>query len=96
MSQNFIKTKEDFICAHCARAVEGNGYTNHCPACLWSRHVDNVPGDRAAECGGLMRPASFTKKGAEIVLLHQCESCGHKKPNKLAPEDNLAVLEALC
>lgn len=88
----FIRTKEDFTCEHCGRAVVGNGYTNHCPECLWSKHVDVDPGDRAAGCGGLMRPVSFEKRGEEIVVRHRCERCGHEKPNKLAPIDNLAAL----
>lgn len=44
--KHFTKTVEDFICAHCGTHVRGNGYTNHCPECLWSKHVDNNPGDR--------------------------------------------------
>ena len=50
----FTRVVEDFTCGQCGAAVTGDGYTNHCPLCLWSRHVDINPGDRAAECGGLM------------------------------------------
>ena len=56
--KGFTKTVEDFNCAHCGAVVHGNGYTNHCPHCLYSRHVDNNPGDRLATCGGMMRPIS--------------------------------------
>ena len=52
--KKFIKVKEDFVCEHCGAEVKGDGYTNHCPKCLWSKHVDVHPGDRAAECGGMM------------------------------------------
>ncbi|MBR6751902.1 MAG: RNHCP domain-containing protein, partial [Alphaproteobacteria bacterium] len=44
--KQFVKRVENFTCAHCGAEVFGNGYTNHCPKCLWSRHVDNNPGDR--------------------------------------------------
>ncbi|HLL91284.1 MAG TPA: RNHCP domain-containing protein, partial [Tepidisphaeraceae bacterium] len=54
----FTRQVEDFTCGHCGRSVRGNGYTNHCPGCLWSRHVDVNPGDRAAACGGLMEPVA--------------------------------------
>jgi rubrerythrin len=95
MSQTFIKNEEDFTCGHCGSGVKGNGYTNHCPKCLWSKHVDVNPGDRAATCGGLMRPISFEQKGGEINLIHECVVCGYQKRNKLAPADDLARLSEL-
>jgi Zn finger protein HypA/HybF involved in hydrogenase expression len=48
----FKRTIEDFTCEHCGEQVTGNGFTNHCPQCLWSKHVDIDPGDRLALCGG--------------------------------------------
>ena len=90
MAQNFIKNKEDFTCEHCGGTVKGNGYTNHCPKCLWSKHVDTVPGDRTADCGGLMEPVSLEQAGGEFVLTYKCLKCGHQKPNKTAPEDDIS------
>ena len=58
----FIRKTEDFICENCGAVVVGNGYTNHCPACLYSKHVDRSPGDRAADCGGLMEPVAVALK----------------------------------
>lgn len=95
MAQNFIKNQEDFVCEHCGEEVMGDGYTNHCPNCLWSKHVDVNPGDRAANCGGMMRPVSFEKTSEGFDLIHKCEKCGHEKNNKIAPEDNLARLAEL-
>jgi hypothetical protein len=42
---------------HCRSEVSpdapGTGHRDHCPSCLWSRHLDDErPGDRASECGG--------------------------------------------
>ena len=88
----FIRTTEDFICEKCGFSVKGNGYTNHCPQCLWSKHVDISPGDRAGECLGLMEPTGVTKKGNEYVILHKCVVCGFKKPNKAVREDNFDML----
>jgi len=91
----FTRTIEDFTCAHCGRQVRGTGYTNHCPRCLWSRHVDVNPGDRAADCGGLMPPISAMLKGDQFVIMHECERCGHRRPNRSAPRDDRDLLIAL-
>ena len=61
--RKFQRKKEDFICENCNKKVKGDGYTNHCPACLWSKHVDINPGDRLAECKGMMKPIGLDKKG---------------------------------
>ena len=96
MALKFRKTKENFVCGHCGEAVVGNGYTNHCPHCLWSKHVDVHPGDRAADCLGLMAPVGYVATGGEYVIIHVCSRCGARKPNKLSPDDDLACLAALC
>ncbi len=88
MEARFTRTIEDFICANCGKEVKGNGYTNHCPECLWSRHVDNNPGDRKATCGGLMKPIGGMKEGGEEVIVHECIICGKRKKNKAVTEDN--------
>jgi rubrerythrin len=84
----FQKNKEDFTCEKCSFDVLGNGYTNHCPKCLWSKHVDINPGDRAADCGGLMKPTLVEEKGGEYSITHECSLCGHTKKNKTSPEDD--------
>lgn len=98
MSAKFTRKIEDFVCENCGREVRGNGYTNHCPYCLYSKHVDVNPGDRAADCGGLMKPVSATIKGHETILVHECVRCGHRKVNKTSPEDDfdqiLAVMKS--
>lgn len=92
MSATFIRKTEDFICEHCGREVRGNGYTNHCPYCLWSKHVDINPGDRAAGCGGLMKPIAVELRKGERIIVHECVKCGHRKPNRSAPEDDFDVI----
>jgi len=88
----FIRTAENFVCEKCGTEVEGNGYTNHCPQCLWSKHVDISPGDRAEKCGGMMEPVRIEKKGKEYVIFHKCKKCGVEKPNKAVKEDNFQML----
>jgi DNA-directed RNA polymerase subunit RPC12/RpoP len=91
----FQRRKEDFVCAHCGTAVEGNGYTNHCPKCLWSKHVDVMPGDRADTCGGLMRPIRIEGATPEYIIIHKCERCGAERRVRTVGEDSPDALIAL-
>ncbi|QQS15578.1 MAG: RNHCP domain-containing protein [Candidatus Moraniibacteriota bacterium] len=91
-SSRFQKHIESFACGHCGAFVEGNGYTNHCPRCLWSRHVDIFPGDRAAACGELMAPVSAWLEHGEWQLRHRCLACGYEKKNRLSADDDMSVL----
>ncbi len=90
MSQTFQKNKEDFVCEHCGQAVLGSGYTNHCPKCLWSKHVDKNPGDRLEKCGGMMAPIKVEMEKDEFILSNKCEKCGHIKRNKTSLGDDLS------
>ncbi|MDD4761471.1 MAG: RNHCP domain-containing protein [Candidatus Pacebacteria bacterium] len=84
----FIKNKEDFKCENCGFEVLGDGYTNHCPKCLYSLHIDINPGDRASKCRGMMRPEKIEKRGKKYIIIHKCEKCGEEKKNKMKEEDN--------
>lgn len=94
MSKVFKRTIEDFTCGHCGHLVKGNGYTSHCPKCLWSKHVDNNPGDRASTCHGLMEPVGVEQPGQEYKLIHRCTKCGIEKKNKVVPEDDFEAVLA--
>lgn len=87
----FTRTKEDFTCGHCGTQVCGNGYTNHCPQCLWSKHVDLNPGDRSAHCGALMAPTALEQKRGEWVIVLACTRCRHVRRNRAAHNDNIAA-----
>ena len=50
MGRRFTRTVGDFVCENCNTSVKGNGYTDHCPCCLYSKHVDINPGDRDCDC----------------------------------------------
>jgi Zn finger protein HypA/HybF involved in hydrogenase expression len=89
MTKQFQKNKEDFVCEKCGNQVVGNGFTNHCPKCLWSKHVDVYPGDRQAECGGMMRATKIEIEKGEWVLTHTCEKCTYSKRNKISKEDDV-------
>ena len=87
-SKKFTRTAEDFVCEHCGAEVVGNGYTNHCPKCLWSKHVDVNPGDRASLCRGMMEPIGCTLVAGQYVLRQRCVKCRFERNNRTWPEDN--------
>jgi len=97
----FIARNDPFKCEHCGREVGpiefGGSYRNHCPFCLWSKHVDSdVPGDRANDCLGLMRPMGvMTRRTGEFVLVHRCEKCGFERLNRVAGDDEVELLTKL-
>ncbi len=87
--KKFQRTIEDFVCENCRYKVTGNGYTNHCPKCLYSKHVDNNPGDRQASCHGLMAPIRVELDHGEYTIVHKCTKCGLERRNKAVPADDM-------
>jgi hypothetical protein len=88
----FTRRVEDFDCVVCGAHVRGDGYTNHCPRCLTSRHVDVDPGDRAEECGGVMPPVAVEVVRGSYVVVHRCERCGTTRRCKSSPSDDPDVI----
>ncbi|MDE6731417.1 MAG: RNHCP domain-containing protein [Oscillospiraceae bacterium] len=91
---------EAFTCKVCGRLVvpggAGSDHRNHCPNCLSSQHLDNEPGDRAADCGGVMEPiAVWVRKNGEWALIHRCRICGALSSNRIAADDNPLKLMSL-
>ena len=94
--KQFSRRKEDFVCEHCGAKVKGNGYTNHCPQCLYSKHVDINPGDRMADCGGLMEPIDIEQKDGKYIIVQRCQKCGFIRRNKVEDNDNFdAILQVI-
>lgn len=95
MPRNFIEIDEGFICENCNREVKPLGYScrNHCPYCLFSKHVDKNPGDRQESCHGKLEPIKVeisSKKG--YVIIHRCQKCGEKRKNIVAKDDNMDLV----
>jgi hypothetical protein len=88
----FKKKIENFTCDHCGFDVTGNGYTNHCPKCFYSKHVDIDPGDRKENCHGKMSPISCVVKKGKWVVRQKCISCGKEKDNQTNNEDDIQNL----
>jgi len=87
-TRKFQKKVEDFTCEKCGFSVKGTGYTNHCPKCLWSKHVDVNPGDREEKCCGMMSPIKVETEGGEFVITHKCVKCGLEKRKKVEKTDD--------
>jgi hypothetical protein len=103
---------QGFTCRHCNMyvtcepAIAGVQNRNHCPYCLWSRHLDwRVAGDRLAGCRAAMRPVGLTTKHSrnkyagerdgELMLIHRCSVCAKLVINRIAADDNPAAILAL-
>lgn len=89
--------RETFSCKVCGAVVQpedaGTQHRNHCPRCLSSLHVDEKPGDRACLCHGIMDPISvWVRKNGEWAIIHRCRSCGVLHANRIAADDNPALL----
>ncbi|RMI42348.1 RNHCP domain-containing protein [Streptomyces triticirhizae] len=100
---NRAAQNQGFTCEHCGVSVvplTNGSYRNHCPACLWSKHVDLTPGDRAATCHGLMRPQRVEHRRRKgLAIMHRCVACGLVRANRIADDlrqgDDVAAVAAL-
>jgi hypothetical protein len=55
---------------------------------LWSKHVDDVPGDRASDCGGMMECVAVEQDARRgWMLAHRCTRCGLVRRNRAALDD---------
>ena len=93
-------TPPAFQCVHCYQSVPGMApgttHRNHCPQCLWSRHVDLQPGDRRSACQGAMEPVAIhIQPNGEWSLVHRCTRCGMVRLNRIAGDDNEWLLMSM-
>lgn len=89
--KKFHMIDENFICENCHKQVEQLHYTarDHCPYCLYSKHVDINPGDRNNLCQGLLKPIGIEKFRETYKILYICEKCGESHKNILAKDDSM-------
>lgn len=82
---------EPFICEHCGKKVSKSDYTarDHCPYCLYSKHVDNNPGDRMNPCKGLLVPIGIEKFKQSYKIIYRCEKCQTIHKNIALRDDNI-------
>lgn len=94
-SKKFSRKIEDFQCENCGCIVKGDGYTDHCPQCLYSKHVDINPGDRACNCLGLMEPIGVELKSGQHIIHYCCLKCKKRHQVKANEKDDYETLVAL-
>lgn len=92
---NFTEIDEEFVCEHCGKDVPKLNYScrDHCPYCLYAKHVDINPGDRAETCHGLLEPIGIEnnpKKG--YVIVYRCVKCGKIRKCVAAKDDNMKLI----
>ena len=88
--KKFNMIDEKFICENCGKEVKKLGYTarDHCPYCLYSKHLDINPGDRQNKCKGLMKPIGIEKFKNIYKIIYICSKCKEIHKNIMAIDDN--------
>lgn len=89
--KKFRELDESFTCENCHNKVEPLHYSSrdHCPYCLYSKHVDINPGDRQNTCQGLLKPIDIEKFKDTYKIIYQCQKCHELHKNIIAKDDNL-------
>ena len=88
--KRFNMINEDFICENCGNKVDKLNYTarDHCPYCLYSKHVDINPGDRANSCKGILEPIGIEKFKDTYKIIYKCQKCNTIHKNIVHNDDN--------
>lgn len=86
-----------FSCIHCKASIPaigwGTKHRNHCPRCLWSRHVDEAIGDRQSPCRAPMDPIAICERDrGEWAIIHRCTACRALRTNRIAGDDSEMAL----
>ena len=83
--KRFNMLDEEFLCENCGKLVNKLNYTarDHCPFCLYSKHLDINPGDRLNKCCGYKNT---------YKIIYKCNKCGEKHKNIMANDDNMELI----
>ena len=89
--KRFNMIDEEFICENCHKNVGKLKYSarDHCPFCLYSKHVDILPGDRENNCKGLLIPIGIEKFKNSYKIVYKCEKCNEIHKNIVATDDDI-------
>lgn len=89
--KKFTMRDEKFVCDNCGLIVKRLEYTarDHCNKCLYSKHVDIMPGDRQNECKGLLEPIGIEKFKDTYKIIYKCERCREIHKNIVAKDDDM-------
>ena len=92
--KKFTMRDEEFECENCGKLVTKLEYSarDHCPHCLFSKHVDIMPGDRMNECKGLLRPIAIEKFKDTYKIVYKCTKCNQIHKNIMANDDDMDLI----
>ena len=92
--KTFTMRDEEFICENCGKQVSKLNYTarDHCPFCLYSKHVDINPGDRLNTCKGLLKPIAIEKFKDSYKIVYKCAKCNQIHKNIMASDDDMDII----
>lgn len=92
--KRFTMIDENFVCENCGYHVSKLGVTarDHCPKCLYSKHLDINPGDRLNTCHGLLKPIGIEKFKDSFKIIYKCEKCHETHKNIMAYDDNFDLI----
>lgn len=92
--KKFTMKDESFVCGNCKKFVNKLNYTarDHCPYCLYSKHVDINPGDRLNICHGLLKPIDIEKYKDTYKIIYACTKCHEVHKNIMAKDDNMDII----
>lgn len=92
--KKFTMRDEEFICENCGKNVSTLEYSarDHCPYCLYSKHVDINPGDRANDCCGLLKPIAIEKFKDTFKIVYKCTKCNQIHKNVIANDDDMNLI----
>ena len=98
--KRFTMINNSFACENCKNKVSKHpswSARNHCPNCLYSKHLDwEFPWDRASKCLGLMKPVWLDhRKNKGLMLVHECQKCKKKMLNRIAEDDDWELIREL-
>lgn len=85
---------EGFRCENCGNDITPLKYSarDHCPICLYSKHVDINPGDRSNNCLGLLKPIGVEKFNDSYKIVYKCNKCGKLHKNIVAQDDDFDMI----
>lgn len=92
--KKFYMKNDDFICENCGKNVLKSNRTvrDHCPNCLYSKHVDINPGDRLNTCKGLLEPIGLEKHKNTYKIIYKCQKCHEIHKNIINDDDNTNLI----
>ena len=92
--KKFNMIDEEFICEYCNKKVKKLKYSarDHCPYCLYSKHVDINPGDRMNNCNGMLEPIDIEKYKDSYKIIYKCKKCNEIHKNIIANDDDMDII----